>query len=438
MDDERPDAADTALRADLGGSLDSWLSQAAETALTRDPDLLAAELHTAAEELRVVDDELRAQQAEVDRLLQDRHSLVASHERLVGTLPVPIVTTDDTGTITGVNVAAAAMLDRSVVALLRMPLITLVVPEDRRLLRTSLTELRKTGGDHQLITLNLRIGHDQAHPVRVAASKDHPASRQIRWVVVPASTEQRDSDDPQEQWAYERISAAHVAEAFGELWRLPLQGGHQPEILSAVTSACHRAFPDLTWVSVSLGDPAEPVAIAADSAEAQHLDGLQMRTGEGPCVETWRVQAPVVSNDLSQDTRWPDFVAAAAPTGVRSVLAVPILLGEEKVGAMSLYSRKESAFLAVEVRIAEWFASSVAAVLDDLRTFEELRTLAGQLKTALTSRAVIDQAKGIIMAQRHCTADEAFQHLLDLSSRTSVKVKDLSRYIVNQTQQHAT
>ena len=435
MDDEQPDAADTAL-ADLGASLDGWLSQAAETVLTRDPDLLTAELHTAAEELRVVDDELRAQQAEVNRLLQDRHSLVASHERLVGTLPVPIVTTDDAGTITGVNVAAAAMLDRSVVALLRLPLTTLVVPEDRRLLRSSLTELRKTGGDHQLITLNLRIGGGRAHPVRVAASKDHPASRQIRWVVVPASTAEPGIEDSRTQTAYERISAAHVAEAFGELWQLPLHGGHQPEILSAVTSACHRAFPDLTWVSVSLGDPAQPVAIAADSAEAQHLDGLQMRTGEGPCVETWRVQAPVVSSDLSHDPRWPDFVAAAIPTGVRSVLAVPIVLGGEKVGALNLYSREESAFLAAEVRVAEWFASSVAAVLDDLRTFDELRTLAGQLETALTSRAVIDQAKGIIMAQRHCTPDEAFQHLVDLSSRTSVKVKELARYIVTQTQQH--
>ena len=438
MDDERPDAAETTLRAYLGSSLASWLSQAEQTALTRDPDLLTAELLTATEELRVADDELRAQQAEVDRLLQDRHSLVASHERLVGTLPVPIVTTDDAGAITGVNVAAAAMLDRSVVALLRMPLTTLVVPEDRRLLRSSLTELRKTGGDHQLITLNLRIGLDNARPVRVAASKDHPASRQIRWVMVPTITEERGGEDLRGHGPYERISTAHVAEAFGELWQLPLHGGHQPEVLSAVTSACHRAFPDVTWVSVILGDPAEPTAIAADSAEAQHLDGLQMRTGEGPGVETWRVQAPVVSSDLSQDGRWPGFVAAAASTGVRSVLAVPILLGEEKVGALSLYSRKESAFLAAEVRIAEWFASSVAAVLDDLRTFEELRALAGHLETALTSRAVIDQAKGIIMAQRHCSADEAFQHLVGLSSRTSVKVKDLARYIVAQTQQRTT
>ena len=434
MGGEQSDTAGTAVQAGLGASLDSWLVRAQQTALTGEPDLLAAELRTAAEELRVADDELRAQQVEVNRLMQDRHSLVASHERLVGTLPVPIVTTDDAGTITGVNVAAATMLDRSVVALLRMPLTTLVVPEDRRLLRSSLTELRMTGGDHQLITLTLRIGYDQAHAVRVAASKDHPASRQIRWVVVPASTDERGSGDSHEQRAYDRISAAHVAEAFGELWQLPLHGGQEPEILSAVTNACHRAFPDLTWVSVSLGDPAEPVAIAADSTEAQHLDGLQLRTGEGPCVETWRVQAPVVSSDLSQDTRWPDFVAAAAPTGVRSALSVPIALGKEKVGALNLYSRKESAFLAVEVRIAEWFASSVAAVLDDLRTFEELRTLAGNLETALTSRATIDQAKGIIMAQRHCTADEAFQHLADLSSRTSLKVKELARYIVTQTQ----
>ena len=137
MDDEQRDAVEGTLEAHLGASLDQWLSRAKDTALTGDADLLAAELQTAAEELRVADDELRAQQVEVNRLLKDRHSLVASHERLVGTLPVPIVTTDDAGTITGVNVAAAAMLDRPVVSLLRMPLTNLVVSEDRQLVTTA-------------------------------------------------------------------------------------------------------------------------------------------------------------------------------------------------------------------------------------------------------------------------------------------------------------
>ena len=434
MDDEPEVTSAAAAQAHLGATLDEWLSQARETVLTGDPDLLAAELQTAAEELRVADDELRAQQAEVERLLQDRHSMMASHERLVGSLPVPIITTDDAGTITGANAAAAAMLDRAVVGLLRMPLTSLVASEDRQLLRSGLTELRKTGEHHQLSAVSLRTGHVKDQPVRLAASKEHPASRQIRWVLVPASVSDR-RDGPPQQRELERISAAHVAEAFAELWQLPLREGEQGEVLRAVTSACHRAFPELTWVSVTLGDPAEPTAIATDSAKAQHLDGLQMRSGEGPCADTWRTQAPVVSSDLPRDKRWPKFVAAAAPTGIQSVLAVPIQLGEEKVGALNLYSGEESAFEDVEVRIAEWFASSVAAVLDDLRTFEELRKVADHLETALTSRAVIDQAKGIIMAQRHCTADEAFQHLVDLSSRTSVKVKELSHYIVNQPQQ---
>src|SRR3712207_8269967 len=102
------------------------------------------------------------------------------------------------------------MLDRAVVGLLRMPLTSLVASEDRQLLRSGLTELRKTGEHHQLSAVSLRTGHVKDQPVRLAASKDHPASRQIRWVLVPASVSDRGDGSRQRDRKSTRLNSSHA------------------------------------------------------------------------------------------------------------------------------------------------------------------------------------------------------------------------------------
>ncbi|WNB85719.1 ANTAR domain-containing protein [Cellulomonas sp. ATA003] len=117
-----------------------------------------------------------------------------------------------------------------------------------------------------------------------------------------------------------------------------------------------------------------------------------------------------------------------------AVLAVPVVAGGEKVGCLNIYSAAAGTFTEAQAQAAEVLALAGGAALEAVAETTRLREVAAQLDQAMTSRAVIDQAKGIIMARRGGTAEEAFAHLAALSQQRNVKVRDLARALVVQTE----
>jgi GAF domain-containing protein len=115
---------------------------------------------------------------------------------------------------------------------------------------------------------------------------------------------------------------------------------------------------------------------------------------------------------------------------VRSVIAVPVREDAETTGAVNVYSRRTEAFGAAGRRIAELAAAAVAGILQNVAERESMQALADNLEKALTSRAVIDQAKGIVMARLGVNADDAFARLVKVSSRLNVKLRDLAGLVV--------
>jgi AmiR/NasT family two-component response regulator len=110
-----------------------------------------------------------------------------------------------------------------------------------------------------------------------------------------------------------------------------------------------------------------------------------------------------------------------------------VLAAGEKVGCLNCYSATAGAFTESQAQAAEVLALAAGAALEAVEESTRLRTVAAQLDHALASRAVIDQAKGIVMARRGCTADQAFEHLAALSQQRNVKVRDLALALVQQT-----
>jgi GAF domain-containing protein len=228
-------------------------------------------------------------------------------------------------------------------------------------------------------------------------------------------------------------SSTQVARAFSRLWELPLHASDDRGILRSVTDVCRDAFPAASWVSITIGPPSQPDVLVTDGIVTQRLEGIQLQVGEGPCQDAWQAQVPMISQDLETDARWPRFGRLATGTGARSALSLPILLGADRLGGLNLYSATPAAFHAADARIGELFASAVAALLKDVRTQHELKDLVAQLETALSTRGPIDQAKGIVMARRRCSADEAFAYLVKLSSNTNIKVREVARQLIEQT-----
>jgi GAF domain-containing protein len=190
------------------------------------------------------------------------------------------------------------------------------------------------------------------------------------------------------------------------------------------------AVPSADWVSLTVGSPAEPKLLASDSTEAQEFDGMQMRAQEGPCWEAYASRVTVLTGDVTADPRWPALTRLAGAGSVRSVLALPVLEGSEITGVLNVYAGEPDAFGIGGRRLGEVVAAAVTGVLQRIAERTALQELVANLEAALASRAVIDQAKGILMARLGVDADEAFTRLVRLSNKLNVKLRELAHLVV--------
>ncbi|WP_248581839.1 GAF and ANTAR domain-containing protein [Nocardioides sp. InS609-2] len=177
----------------------------------------------------------------------------------------------------------------------------------------------------------------------------------------------------------------------------------------------------VTWVVT--GKPST-VTVAGDFV--RRIDEIQYALDEGPCLQAFRTQQLVLIESLELEKRWPRFTAAALGHGLRGVVAVPLTAHGAQLGALNIYALQAWAFDEASAGTAALFGEQAAIVLANAEAFTRARTAAVNLREALTSRAVIDMAKGIVMAQRGCDPDEAFDHLRQLSQTQHRKLRDAS------------
>ena len=381
-----------------------------------------ADLEVVHEELRVAEEELSENRAQLQELAARFESGQRWREHLFGLLPVGVVVTDHVGTVHSANGAAAALLGVRPALLTRKPLLVYVDAAERRLVRDLLAHLAR--GEPELrasVTLRARCG--ELRPVELIALPD-PATCPplIRWLLVAREAERTPEAGHED--------GLRAATAIARLCALPLDAVDLQHLLGEIALVVRSAVPGGTAVSVSLGDPAAPARLASDSADAQQFDGLQLQLGEGPCVDAYRGGRPVVASDITVDARWPRLATASRSQSVHSVLALPIRPAAERTGVLNVYGREPGVFAERAVRIGEIVASAVAAVLHAVDERSSLHALADHLERALNSRAVIEQAKGIVMAHHGGTPDEAFARLVAFSSRHNVKLRDVAGLIV--------
>jgi GAF domain-containing protein len=172
--------------------------------------------------------------------------------------------------------------------------------------------------------------------------------------------------------------------------------------------------------------------VASSGALATTADEGQYAVGEGPCLDAARSASPVLVLDQEAESRWPSYLPVALSAGVRASLSVPVDV-PKGAGALNLYSRQANAFDDDVVAVAYDLAQYVGVVVNAADEWQRATALADQLKQALESRAVIEQAKGILMAERRCTPDEAFQRLVRLSQESHRKLRDVAHALVKQT-----
>jgi GAF domain-containing protein len=128
---------------------------------------------------------------------------------------------------------------------------------------------------------------------------------------------------------------------------------------------------------------------------------------------------------------WPEFARACLERGILSTLSLPLTHRDARLGAMNMYARAEMPWDDETVEFASLFAEQASIVLANAQAYWNARTLSDQLTESMQSRAVIEQAKGIIMGSMRCTAEQAFEHLQRQSQHTNTKLRDVAQSIVS-------
>lgn len=201
-------------------------------------------------------------------------------------------------------------------------------------------------------------------------------------------------------------------------------------LLLRISRITKEIVPGAVEVSVTLVDVGEPSTAAFTGQRALELDERQYATGHGPCLDAVQSAATLMIDDTTVDRRWPEFSRGARKQGVLSVLSIPLPLQHEFVGGLNIYGGQAGAFDSATVKLAETFAGYGAVAVVNTRRHAASATLAQQMREALVSRAVIEQAKGVIVASRRCTPDEAFEVLRKASQDGNRKLRDIAEALV--------
>lgn len=174
-----------------------------------------------------------------------------------------------------------------------------------------------------------------------------------------------------------------------------------------------------------------PLTVVSSDALAAALDEVQYGLDQGPCLQTLDTGQPGSVPDLLHEQRWDDYPAHALAHGVRTSLSLPMLVGDSTGAALNLYSTQPHALDHPDtVEQATTFAARGSAVLTVALRQAEQAQLTQQLREALSSRSVIDQAIGIVMGQQRCTATTAMAVLRAASQGRNRKLRDIANDIV--------
>ena len=218
-----------------------------------------------------------------------------------------------------------------------------------------------------------------------------------------------------------------VAESFATLARVLLGTHGVSAAMQKIVDEAVLAIDGCDHAAISLVRAHTIDTTASSDEVGRRVDAIQYEVGEGPCLEVIHQHRTFQTDDLEQEVRWPKFSARAArETGVRSMVAFQLFAEEQTMGALNLYSKAPAAFDEDAVNMGIVFAAHASVALNAAQTEEELRA-------AIVTRDVIGQAKGILMARQHVSADEAFTILRKASQRLNLKVRDVAGTVAAQT-----
>jgi GAF domain-containing protein len=209
------------------------------------------------------------------------------------------------------------------------------------------------------------------------------------------------------------------------------------DMLDAVAKFAAHAIPNVDGAGVALVESPDGTgcvrSTAATADFVPEIDTVQYdELFEGPCLTAMQSGRPSVSGSLGCDRRWPHFGGRVARMGVHSALSLPLIVGDRVIGAINCYARRRDVFGEHAVELGNQFAGPAAVAVFNAQLLSEARERTARLQRALESRAIIDQAIGIVRSRTGSDGDEAFARLVRISQAENVKLHVVAQRLVDE------
>jgi hypothetical protein len=228
---------------------------------------------------------------------------------------------------------------------------------------------------------------------------------------------------------------------------LSLAAATEERSLSQLTALAASQVTGCAAANVTVWRNGELTSQAASHPDLSRLVAVQVAAGRGPLLDVVAGEDPasaeadgmngsgatrgsVVScTDTLTETRWPEFSAAALRMGVRS--SVSLSYRGQAVVTLTLAGLRPRALDADQLQLAELLVAYGAAIVGAMADYGDSRRVADQLQDAADSRAIVDQAKGILMHALGCSADEALERMREVSQRSNIRATEVARRVID-------
>jgi GAF domain-containing protein len=225
-----------------------------------------------------------------------------------------------------------------------------------------------------------------------------------------------------------------VALAMQELSQLLVAEEGVESTLQRISDLATRVIQGCDSAGVTLHIEGKYVTAACTDSRTLEVDEGQYSRDEGPCLQAMRDKAVLRIDVGEANERWPEFLADARRCEIRSFLAAPMMLKNESIGSLNLYSRHPNGFTHLDEALIALFTGQASVAVANSKTYADAVELTRQLREAISSRAIIEQAKGVLMAREGIDADAAFAQLRTSSQSRNVKLREIAKEIVDATQ----
>jgi len=203
----------------------------------------------------------------------------------------------------------------------------------------------------------------------------------------------------------------------------------QERSLSQLTALAAGQVPGCAAADITVWHDGELAAQASSHPDPARLVEVQVASGRGPLIDVIAGGSPASCPDTLTESRWPEYARTALRAGVRS--SVTVSYSGAAVITLSLSGLRPRAIGAGQVQLAELLVAYGGALIGAISEYDDSRRVATQLRDASAARAVVDQAKGILMHALGCSADEALDRMRAVSQRSNLRATEVARRVID-------